>query len=62
LALTVTPFADSWNVGLEYDGEPIERASIPAPFVSWPNIGELSIGGPGGFVGIIDEFGVQSRR
>jgi hypothetical protein len=62
LALTVTPFADSWNVGLEFDDEPIERAALPAPFGAWPNIGELGIGGPGGFIGIIDEFGVQARR
>jgi hypothetical protein len=62
VAIAVTPFGDSWNVGLEVDGELLERTAVQAPFSSWPNIGELGIAVPDGFIGIIDEFGVQLRR
>ncbi len=61
LSLSVVPQADTLSAQWFLDGSQVGTATVHAPAYAVGQDGSLTIGGQGGFAGVVDEFGVYSQ-
>lgn len=61
VSLSIVPQADSLAAQWFLDGSQVGVATVHAPPYAIGQEGSLTIGGPQGFAGVVDEFGVYSQ-
>ncbi len=61
LSLSIVPQADSLAAQWFLDGAQVGAASVRSAPLSVRQDGSLTIGGPNGFAGVVDEFGVYTQ-